>query len=187
MVAARAGLSESLHGRSCSSDFRKPFDRITRIDSSHWMKTDRNFLSPPDRADLVKIARDGLEEHRIARRANVILLIDRGMKFEVGQFIRGRFGIEYGKSGLIKLMNRIGPHRLRLAEAGGRAEQDRRGSPAKVHRRARGFAQLAPPGSPQSARERSAGPDALPPRKSPPRRLRRSCCAEHRASRAPAG
>src|SRR5271167_9054 len=27
---------------------------------------------------------------------------------EVGQFIRSRFGIEYGKSGLIKLMNRIG-------------------------------------------------------------------------------
>ena len=27
---------------------------------------------------------------------------------EVGQFIRSRFGIDYGKSGLIKLMNRIG-------------------------------------------------------------------------------
>src|SRR5271165_2133857 len=110
------------------------------------MKANRNFLSPADRADLVKIARDGLEEHRIARRANAILLLDRGMKFEevalvlfdlkggtaalsplqidelrawamevlpastveVGQFIRSRFGIEYGKSGLIKLMNRIG-------------------------------------------------------------------------------
>src|SRR5208283_2483466 len=134
------------------------------------MKTNRNFLSPADRADLVKIARDGLEEHRIARRANALILLDRGMKFEevarvlliddstirvwlkaydeggveelvlfdlkggtgalsplqidelrawamkvlpastveVGQFIRSRFGIEYGKSGLIKLMNRIG-------------------------------------------------------------------------------
>ena len=134
------------------------------------MKTDRNFLSPADRAILVEIARDGLEEHRIARRANAILLLDRGMKFgevasvlfvddstirawlkayneggvedlvlfdlkggtaalsslqvdelrawamevlpassvEVGQFVRSRFGIEYGKSGLIKLMNRTG-------------------------------------------------------------------------------
>src|SRR5208283_742821 len=134
------------------------------------MKTNRNFLSPADRADLVKIARDGLEEHRIARRANALILLDRDMRFEevakvllidgstirawlkafneggveelvpfdlkggtgalsplqidelrawamevlpastveVGQFIRSRFGIEYGKSGLIKLMNRIG-------------------------------------------------------------------------------
>ncbi len=134
------------------------------------MKADRNFLSPSDRADLVKIARDGLEEHRIARRANAILLLSKGWSYaevaealfidnstirawlkafneggveelvlfdlkggtgalsplqidelrawatevlpastvEVGQFIRSRFGIEYGKSGLIKLMNRIG-------------------------------------------------------------------------------
>src|SRR5208337_4798081 len=60
----------------------KSFDRISGIDSSRLVKTDRNFLRPPDRADLVKIARDGLEEHRIARRANAILLLDRGMKFE---------------------------------------------------------------------------------------------------------
>ena len=134
------------------------------------MMANRNFLSPADRAILVEIARDGLEEHRIARRANALILLDRGMKFEevaqvllidnstirvwlkaydegeveelvlfdlkggtgalsplqidelrawamkvlpastveVGQFIRSRFGIEYGKSGLIKLMNRIG-------------------------------------------------------------------------------
>ena len=134
------------------------------------MKTNHNFLSPAHRGILVEIARDGLEEHRIARRANAILLLDRDMKFEeiasvlfvddstirawleafkeggveelvlfdlkggtaalsplqidelrtwateilpastveVGQFIRSRFGIDYGKSGLIKLMNRIG-------------------------------------------------------------------------------
>src|SRR5208282_5627108 len=35
------------------------------------------------------------------------------------------------------------PHRLRLEEAGIRAEQDRRGNPAKVYRRARELAQLA--------------------------------------------
>ena len=118
----------------------------------------------------MKIVRDGLEEHRIVRRANAILLLDRGWSFaeiaealflddstiriwlkefqeggveaivlfdlkggtgrlsplqidelrawatqvlptsttEIGQFILERFGIDYGRSGLIKLMNRIG-------------------------------------------------------------------------------
>ena len=134
------------------------------------MKTNCNFLSAADRADLVKIVRDGLEEHRIVRRANAILLLDKGWSFaaiaealflddstiriplkefqeggvetivlfdlkggtgrlsplqidelrawatealptsttEIGQFILERFGIDYGRSGLIKLMNRIG-------------------------------------------------------------------------------
>ena len=140
------------------------------IDSSVLVKAYRNFLSPTDRADLVKIARDGLEEHRTARRANAILLLDKGWSFaaiaealfiddstirtwlkefqeggvealvlfdlkggsgalsplqiaelrawatetlptsttEIGQFILKRFGFDYGRSGLIKLMNRIG-------------------------------------------------------------------------------
>ena len=134
------------------------------------MKTIRNFLSAAVRADLVAIARDGLEEHRIARRANAILLLDQGWSYaevaealflndstiriwlrefqeggveaivlfdlkggtgrlsplqidelrawatqvlptsttEIGQFILDRFGFDYGRSGLIKLMNRIG-------------------------------------------------------------------------------
>ncbi len=134
------------------------------------MKTSGNFLSAADRADLVAIARDGLEENRVSRRANAILLVDRGMKFEevasvlfiddstiriwlkefqeggvealvlfdlkggtgrlsplqidelrawatqtlptsttqIGHFILERFGVDYGRSGLIKLMNRIG-------------------------------------------------------------------------------
>ncbi len=38
----------------------------------------RNFLSKDERARLTSIARDGLEEHRVARRANAILLLDRG-------------------------------------------------------------------------------------------------------------
>ena len=112
----------------------------------------------------------GLEEHRIARRANAIILLDRGMKFEevaqvllvddstvrawrkafdeggveaivmfdlkggfsplsalqldelrawateflptstteIGQFVKERFGLDYTRSGLIKLMNRVG-------------------------------------------------------------------------------
>ena len=130
----------------------------------------RSFLSAADRADLVKIARDGLEEHRIARRANAVLLLDKRWSFaevaeafyiddftvrawlkafqdggvealvlfdlnggacalsplqidelrawatealptsttEIGQFILERFGLDYTRSGLIKLMNRIG-------------------------------------------------------------------------------
>jgi transposase len=134
------------------------------------VKTNRNFLSPADRAVLVEITKDALEENRISRRANAILLLDQGMKFEevarvlfiddstvrawfktfkeggveglvlfdlkggssalsplqidelrvwaaetlptstpeIGQFILERFGVDYGRSGLIKLMNRIG-------------------------------------------------------------------------------
>ena len=148
----------------------KSFDRISGIDSSCLVKTNRNFLSAADRADLVKIVRDGLEEHRIVRRANAILLLDKGWSYaevaealfldnstvrawlkefqeggveaivlfdlkggigrlwplqidelrawatevlpttttEIGQFILERFGFDYGRSGLIKLMNRIG-------------------------------------------------------------------------------
>ena len=118
----------------------------------------------------MKIARDGTEEHRIARRANAILLLDRGWSFadiaealflddstvrtwlksfqeggvealvlfdlnggscalaplqidelsvwatealptsttEIGQFILERFGLDYSRSGIIKLMNRTG-------------------------------------------------------------------------------
>jgi len=128
------------------------------------------FLSAEDRRALTGLARDGLAEHRVARRANAILLLDRGLKFEevasvlfvddstvrawlkafneggveelvlfdleggasplsplqidelrawatqvlptstteIGQFILKRFGLDYGRSGLIKLMNRIG-------------------------------------------------------------------------------
>ena len=134
------------------------------------MKARGNFLSETELADLEKIARDGLEEHRIARRANAIILLNRGMKFEdvaqnlliddstvrawrgafedggveaivmfdlkggfsplsslqydelcawateilptstteVGKFVKERFGVDYTRSGLIKLMNRIG-------------------------------------------------------------------------------
>ena len=134
------------------------------------MKTNGNLLSAADRADLVKIVRDGLEEHRIVRRANAILLLGKGWSYaevaealfldnstiriwlkefqeggveaivlfdlkggtgrlspfqidelrawatevlptsttEIGQFILDRFGFDYGRSGLIKLMNRIG-------------------------------------------------------------------------------
>lgn len=134
------------------------------------MKASRDFLSSADRAELVKIAKDGLEEHRIARRANAVILLDRGMSFEevasvlliddstvrawlkaydeggvdglvlfdlkggvgllsrfqldelrawatevlptstneIGRFVEERFGLDYTRSCLIKLMNRVG-------------------------------------------------------------------------------
>ena len=149
---------------------RKSFDGASGIDSNPGMKARGNFLSKTELADLEKIARDGLEEHRIARRANAIILLDRGMKFEdvaqnlliddstvrawrgafedggveaivmfdlkggfsplsslqldelrvwatevlptstteVGKFVKERFGVDYTRSGLIKLMNRVG-------------------------------------------------------------------------------
>jgi transposase len=37
------------------------------------------FLSTTERAELIELARDGLVEHRLARRANALVLLDRGM------------------------------------------------------------------------------------------------------------
>ncbi len=150
--------------------FGNRLTEFSGIDSTRLVKTNRNFLSAADRADLVAIARDGLEENCVSRRANAILLLDRGWSFaaiaealfiddltiriwvkefqeggvealvlfdlkggtgrlsplqidelrawatrvlptsttEIGQFILERFGFDYGRSGLIKLMNRIG-------------------------------------------------------------------------------
>jgi transposase len=140
------------------------------MDSTVVMKTNPHFLGHAERSELLEIARDGLEEHRIARRANAILLLDKGMSFgqvadvlflddstvrlwrkafaeggvdnlmmfdlkgghcaltaaqiedlrdwatrtlprttaEVGAIVKERFGVDYGRSGLIKLMGRIG-------------------------------------------------------------------------------
>ena len=40
------------------------------------------FLSTTDRQALIGIARDGLAEHRVARRANAVVLLDRGWSCE---------------------------------------------------------------------------------------------------------
>ncbi len=40
------------------------------------------FLSAKERADLTALARNGLAEHRVARRANAILLLDKGWSCE---------------------------------------------------------------------------------------------------------
>jgi transposase len=142
--------------------------------SGRWIplggvKNDANFLSKAERSELLKIARDGLEEHRVARRANALLLLDKGWLYatvsealliddstlrlwrkafaeggvdnlimfdlkggfcalaaaqieelrewatqilprttaEVGVFVKENFGVDYGRSGLIKLLARI--------------------------------------------------------------------------------
>ena len=46
------------------------------------------FLSPSERAELIALARDGLAEHRLGRRANALVLLDRGMSCaEVGSVL----------------------------------------------------------------------------------------------------
>ena len=40
------------------------------------------FLLPEDRADLIALARDGSAAHRLARRANALVLLDDGLSFE---------------------------------------------------------------------------------------------------------
>src|ERR1022692_4599213 len=40
------------------------------------------FLSPEDRADLIALARDGRAAHRLARRANALVLLDDGWSCE---------------------------------------------------------------------------------------------------------
>jgi transposase len=42
----------------------------------------RGFLSPAERKELISLVRDGLTEHRLARRANAILLLDDGWSCE---------------------------------------------------------------------------------------------------------
>jgi len=46
------------------------------------------FLTAKERQDLTELARDGLAEHRLARRANALVLLDRGMSCdEVGRVL----------------------------------------------------------------------------------------------------
>ena len=40
------------------------------------------FLSPVDRADLIALAKDGSAAHRLARRANALVLLDAGYTFK---------------------------------------------------------------------------------------------------------
>ena len=70
------------------------------------------FLSQVDRADLIALARDGSVEHRLARRANALVLLDAGWSFQkvAGALllddgtIRGwhKMFLEYGLDGLMR-------------------------------------------------------------------------------------
>jgi transposase len=42
----------------------------------------RGFLDSESRRDLVELARDGSAAHRLARRANALVLLDKGMSFQ---------------------------------------------------------------------------------------------------------
>ena len=146
------------------------------------------FLDKDSREDLLDIARDGLTEHRLARRANALLLLDDGMSCEaiakvlfldddtvrtwhllyleegidglagfglggstcqlsavqqqqlaawvaatlprttreIGAWLEGEFGISYkGRSGLIKLLHRLGMEHRRPQAVSAKLDPDR--------------------------------------------------------------
>src|SRR5665647_39997 len=80
-----------------------------------------HFLSPEDRADLIALARNGSAAHRLARRANALVLLDDGWSCENvarallldDDTIRGWHGLFVSK----------GLEGLARFEAGGRACQ----------------------------------------------------------------
>jgi hypothetical protein len=43
-----------------------------------------DFLTVEEREVLSELARDGLAEHRLARRANALILLDQGMSYRQG-------------------------------------------------------------------------------------------------------
>src|SRR5674476_238338 len=107
-----------------------------RFWDSSWGMICAGFLSPVDRADLTALARDGSAAHRLARRANALVLLDSGWSCEkvagallldddtirrwvaaalprstrqIGAWIEQEFGHVYaGRSGLIALLHRLG-------------------------------------------------------------------------------
>jgi transposase len=58
-----------------------PLANQCRRDSSHCMIR-AGFLDPESRRDLIELTRDGSVAHRLARRANALLLLDDGMSCE---------------------------------------------------------------------------------------------------------
>src|SRR3989449_7889564 len=49
-----------------------------------WLMIRPGFLSAAERGALIAVARDGLVEHRVARRANAIVLLNDGWDCEEG-------------------------------------------------------------------------------------------------------
>lgn len=66
---------------SDSSIVQKPL-AMGRFWDSSWGMICAGFLSPVDRADLTALARDGSAAHRLARRANALVLLDSGWSCE---------------------------------------------------------------------------------------------------------
>ena len=71
-LAAMAADIPRLHEMS-----KKPLARRGWKDFSRVMFRG-GFLTAEERRDLTELARDGLAEHRLARRANALVLLDRG-------------------------------------------------------------------------------------------------------------
>src|SRR3989442_15288314 len=72
-----------------------------------WLMIRPGFLSAAERGALIAVARDGLVEHRVARRANAIVLLNDGWNCEGGGsalFLdddTGREGVEgYQRQGM---------------------------------------------------------------------------------------
>src|SRR5271170_7755865 len=74
-------------GRSCQNAYiiprlcgnpKKPLANQFRRDSSRCMICG-GFLDPESRSDLIELGRDGSVAHRLARRANALVLLDDGM------------------------------------------------------------------------------------------------------------
>jgi hypothetical protein len=59
---------------------KKPLANQFRPDSSRCMIRP-GFLDPASRQDLIELARDGSAAHRLARRANALVLLDDGMSY----------------------------------------------------------------------------------------------------------
>src|SRR6202522_3292831 len=57
---------------------KKPLANQFGCDSAHCMVR-AGFLHPESRKDLTELARDGSAAHRLARRANALVLLDQGM------------------------------------------------------------------------------------------------------------
>jgi transposase len=57
---------------------RAPLANRVGLDSTDWMIR-RGFLDKASRQDLIELARDGSAAHRLARRANALVLLDDGM------------------------------------------------------------------------------------------------------------
>ena len=76
---ARAGLIWKTIPQLCENP-NTPLANQFRRDSSHCMIRP-GFLDPESRQDLTELARDGSAAHRLARRANALVLLDDGMSY----------------------------------------------------------------------------------------------------------